>query len=103
MRAIFVIPSEVEESRCETFKVDSRNVSASLDMTEGGQLFHRISRHDLDTLDRNPLRRLAALAMLHRHRGVADLIEHVQAFDQFAKGGVLMVEPGNGGKTDEKL
>ena len=27
--------SEVEGSRCETFKVDSRDVSASLDMTEG--------------------------------------------------------------------
>jgi hypothetical protein len=34
--AILVIPSEAEGSRCETFKVDSRDVSASLDMTEGG-------------------------------------------------------------------
>jgi hypothetical protein len=33
MRAIFVIPSEVEESRCDTTEVARRDVSTSLDMT----------------------------------------------------------------------
>jgi hypothetical protein len=31
--AIFVIPSEVEESRCDTPEVSPRDVSTSLDMT----------------------------------------------------------------------
>src|SRR4030095_12968601 len=104
MRAIFVIPSEVEGSRCETFKVDSRDVSASLDMTEGGYLFHRVCRHDLNAVNRDALRGFATRPIRSRHRwGVADLIEHIQAFDQFAKRRVLVIEPTNRLKTNEEL
>src|SRR5438045_9367355 len=67
-------------------------------------LFHRVCRHDLNAGNRDALRGFATRPIRPRHRwGVADLIEHIQAFDQFAKRRVLMIEPMNGLKTNEEL
>src|ERR1700751_2810368 len=67
-------------------------------------LFHGVRRHYLDAVNRDTLCRFATRPIRSQHGwGVADFIEHIQAFDQFAKGGVLMIEPVNRFQTNEEL
>ena len=69
----------------ETYATDS------LDAT--GLLLHRIGRDDLDALD---VHRAWSACSYRRSRSghscVADFVQHVVAFDQFAEGGVLAIE-----------
>src|SRR4029077_8321729 len=100
---VFVIPSEVEESRCATFAISSRDVWTSLDMTEQ-QLLPRISRHYVDALDHHAFGRFARFThAVPGHRSVTDFLEHVLAFNQFAKGRVLMIKPVHRAEADEEL
>src|SRR5262249_1756965 len=101
---VFVIPSEVEESLIYS-KVTARDVSTPLDMTTADPfLLHRCRRDDLNAFDHDAVRRLAHFAhAVVRHRRVADFVEHIIAFDQFAKGCVLPIESPNRCQTDKKV
>src|SRR4026209_1094491 len=55
-------------------------------------LFHRISWDDFDALDHHAFGRLARFAhAVLGHLDVTDFLQHILAFDQFAKGGVLVI------------
>src|ERR1700720_1981596 len=67
-------------------------------------LLHRIRRHDFHAFDHHALRRLAHFALcISLDWGVADFVEHIIAFDQFAERRVLPIKPPNRRKTDEEL
>jgi hypothetical protein len=67
-------------------------------------LFHRVGRYDPNTLDHDPLRRLAHFTRVgFRHWRITNLCEDILALDQFAERGVLAIEPRNRRKTDKKL
>src|SRR6266446_10968717 len=67
-------------------------------------LFHRLSGHDFHAFDHHALCRLTRFALcISLDRRVADFVEHVIAFNQFAKRGVLMIEPMYRRETDEEL
>ncbi len=103
MSAIFVIPSGVEESRCDTADVAPRDVSTSLDMTVN-YLLHGIRRHDFDALDHDAFGRFARFAhAVSGHLCVTDFFQNIIAFDQLAERRVLMVEPAYRGEAEEEL
>src|SRR5215475_14282996 len=103
IKAIFVIPSEVEESRCVTSKVFRLGVSTSRNMTASLSLYRR-RRHNFDAVDHDTFGRLAWFAhVIFDDRDVTDFLQHIIAFDQFAERRVLMVESVYGCETDEEL
>src|SRR5512133_2941648 len=96
--------SEVETS-LDSLKT-ARDSSTSLGMTTArpSRLFHRISWHDFEALDHHAFGRFARLAhAIFGHRNLTNFLQHILAFNQFAKGRVLMVEPVHRREADEEL
>jgi hypothetical protein len=67
-------------------------------------LIDRIGRHDLDALDRDAFGRLAHFSRAASgDRRAPDFSQHIIAFNQFAKGRVLMIEAADVPEADEEL
>ncbi len=68
------------------------------------KLLHGVSGHNLHALHANARSRLAALAAVaHGHGCIANLAEHIVAFDQFTKSRVLAIEERSIAKANEEL
>jgi hypothetical protein len=88
---------EVDHERKKRERVYTRSRSKT-------ELLNRIGRNDFDAFHGDAGERFAAFATIaHRGRGVAQLAEHIVAFDQFTEGGVLAVQETSICKADEKL
>jgi hypothetical protein len=67
-------------------------------------LLQGVRRNDFHAFDYHPFRRLAHFALcISLDRRVADLLQNVIAFDQFAERRVLPIESPNGCEADEEL